>query len=329
LLQGTGDASGCYRGFQTSREDVNGDPILPTFDITEITCPAVIESSWQTATYETTTGVLGVTGATSPASFDIWYPGEGFRTVTIDSLGKVSKSDFTADTSTPTCSTSCNAVTPVVFAGPTPTPIPTATPVPLNCWGIGGVCDSACNVSSIASRTVYTSFSSSSCTLSPPSVTWKRSDGSYSSNQCSMLIESDTSMGQVYNCQSTGCSSSQACCYELTGNSIAGYLPTTGNTYYNGVSCSTSTSAIPSTLTNASESYNSLIKHTITTGNTFTFSGAVTRYNGSGFCSVDGSGNCHKLSGQSSYYPGDATCTLYVSPFPSNYYSNSESCTWY
>lgn len=112
LLRGSGDTSGCYRGYRIVSIDKVGGAILETLEAKEFACPVVVENPPQDSfEFETVSGrVKNLTS--NPATLNICYKGLGAVGVQIDNLGRIFAGDLN-NSVTCSCATACGSlVTP-------------------------------------------------------------------------------------------------------------------------------------------------------------------------------------------------------------------------
>lgn len=114
LLQESGGSAGCYRGYSISAINEGVPAVATQLSEGDLTCGVSIVSSFESLEFDAPRGTA--IGVTTPKTLTLCSE-QGHITVTVDSTGRISKSDFIEDITPCTCSVSCNTlVTPV----PTP-----------------------------------------------------------------------------------------------------------------------------------------------------------------------------------------------------------------
>lgn len=202
-----------------------------------------------------------------------------------------------------------------------PTAIP--SPVPHYCWGIGGVCDAGCTVSSTSPVTVYTQCNDSGTC----GCEWVRADGSYPTGITTSYVDRYYDavtcggnmigyMGNQYDdCRWSTCSGN---CYEQSNYSNKN-VTSLQRDPRNGGDCYSPGSPWYASVCDLT----ALQVHTGTSTNKVV-GGSVTKYTGSGTCDGGGLGNCYKPNGGSTFYTagGCGSCGS------GTYYDSVTACSW-
>ena len=130
LLQGTGDAEGCYRGYRTVAVDADGNATGTPLELKDLICPVVIQSDWSTLYFDRAGGQLVNPLGLTNQTFTICYPESGSAVdMSFGATGQIVTGDVSAAAGRCTCSTACGAMVEATIEEVLP-PVPTPTPVP-------------------------------------------------------------------------------------------------------------------------------------------------------------------------------------------------------
>ncbi len=97
-------AAGCYNGYYMQGYDDTDTLVGVKLGETDVQCPIVIESSWDSVDFQTITGRVINNSWVDSTSLKVCYPGLGHIPITIYRDGHVTRGDFI---DTP-CTCSCN-----------------------------------------------------------------------------------------------------------------------------------------------------------------------------------------------------------------------------